>query len=160
MAINWCFNEPWPTLANNSLVNYPAQPKSSLKEVAASCRSKLLSARIPKFSWRGGETFSADIWLLNDGVEPVPAGQAEILLDVAGKMYSLHEWKYEEIEANTNLEGPTVRLRLPELLKDEGDTAVILNQGRVQRGKGQLHEMKLIIRAAELSSEYRLLLNE
>jgi len=160
MAINWCFNEPWPTLANNSLINYPAQPKSSLKAVAASCRNQLISARIPKFTWRSGETFSADIWLLNDGVKPAPAGKAEILLEVAGKTYNLHEWKYKEVDANVNLEGPTVRLRLPELLEDKADAVVILNQGTVKRDKGQLHEMKLIIRAGELSSEYQLLFNE
>ncbi|MFD2329930.1 hypothetical protein ACFSR7_11830 [Cohnella sp. GCM10020058] len=27
MALNWCYNEPWPTAANNSIVCWPAEPK-------------------------------------------------------------------------------------------------------------------------------------
>ncbi len=27
MALNWCFNEPWPTAANNNIVGYPNEPK-------------------------------------------------------------------------------------------------------------------------------------
>ena len=27
MALNWCFNEPWPAVANNSILQYPALPK-------------------------------------------------------------------------------------------------------------------------------------
>ncbi|MCL2420407.1 MAG: hypothetical protein FWD03_00985 [Defluviitaleaceae bacterium] len=160
MAINWCYNEPWPTLANNSIINYPSQPKSSFVEVAAACRGALISARLPKFSWRSGETFSADIWLLNDGVNPIEAGEAEILLELAGTTYRLHQWKYGEIEANTNLEGPTVRLKLPESIKEANAAIAALNQGDVQREKGRLHEMKLIINAGDMSSCYRLLFNE
>ena len=160
MAINWCFNEPWPTLANNSLINYPAQPKSSFAHVAASCRAALVSARIPKFSWRSGETFSADLWLLNDGVSPIAAGQADILLELAGKIYTLHQWQYPEVPENTNLEGPTVRLKLPNLQAENTDAVAMLNQSVVQGEKGNLHEMDLIIHAGEMSSRYKLIFNE
>ena len=160
MAINWCFNEPWPTLANNSLVNYPAQPKSSLADVTAACRPALVSARIPKFSWRSGETFAADIWLLNDGISPIMPGRAEILLELGGATYVLHTWQYGEVEANTNLEGPTVRLKLPDYVMDSGDMVAVLNQAVTQAGKGALHEMTLVIKAGEMSSRYRLIFNE
>jgi len=160
MAINWCYNEPWPTLANNSLINYPSNPKSSLKDVADACRPALVSARIPKFSWRSGELFSADIWLLNDGLDVVEAGQAEICLELAGETYQLHLWEYGKVEANKNLEGPTVRLRLPDLLNANETAIAALNQGVQQSEKGSFHEMNLIIKAGEMSSKYRLVFNE
>lgn len=160
MAINWCYNEPWPTLAGNSLINYPANPKSSLKDVADACRPALVSARIPKFSWRSGELFSADIWLLNDGLNPIEADQAEIYLELAGKIYDLHLWKYNKVEANKNLEGPTVRLRLPDMLKEDDQTIAVTNQATKQSEKGNIHEMNLIIKAKDMSSTYRLIFNE
>lgn len=160
MAINWCYNEPWPTIANNSIINYPAEPKESYREVADACRSALISARIPKFAWRGGETFSADLWLLNDGREPVAAGQAKVLLELRGVKYPLQGWQYGEVGANANLEGPTVRIKLPCFYTEQGNRVKTLNQGAMLKTKGNLHEMKLLIQAGKLSSQYRLLYNE
>ena len=34
MALSWCFNEPWPAAANNSLVHWPAHAKPALAAVA------------------------------------------------------------------------------------------------------------------------------
>ena len=33
MALNWCFNEPWPTAANNSIINWPNIPKPAFYAV-------------------------------------------------------------------------------------------------------------------------------
>lgn len=160
MAINWCYNEPWPTLANNSLINYPAAPKASWASVAAACRPALVSARIPKFAWRGGEMFAADLWLLNDGNEEAGAGQAEIFLELCGEKYLLHQWRFGPTPANTNLEGPTVRIKLPILQAKAESGAAVLNQGLVRREKGKRHEMTLVLEAGPMSSVYRLLFNE
>lgn len=69
MAINWCFQEPWITAANNSLLAYPSVKKPAYYAVKNSLRPILASAKIPKFDWTSGETFSAEVWLLNDTVE-------------------------------------------------------------------------------------------
>ena len=139
MALNWCYNEAWPTLANNSIINYPADPKASFYDVADACRGALMSARIPKFVWRGGEVFSVGLWLLNDGNMPAAAGLAEASVELDGRIYPMGDWNYGETPANINAEGPVIELRLP-CLKEEGT-----------------REMKLIINAGALSSRYRLL---
>jgi len=139
MALNWCFNEPWPTIANNSIVNYPAEPKTSFSAVTDACRPLMSSARIPKFSWRGGEVFSIELWLLNDSHSPITPGKVDVSLEIDSKVYPVDTWCYNGTVANENLKGPRVELKLPELEVD-GFT-----------------EMKLILSANELSSQYRLL---
>lgn len=160
MALNWCYNEPWPTLANNSIVNYPAEPKESYYEVAEACRDSLISARIPHFGWRGGEVFSAELWLLNDGREKVKAGSAKVYLELCERRYFLLEWEYQAVSPNENVEGPSVRLKLPETVAKEGKTVKCLNKVEQKRGRGLAHEMKLVIEAGELSSTYRLIFYE
>jgi len=155
MAINWCYSEPWPTLANCSIINYPATPKKSFYDVAAACRSQLISARIPKFSWVAGETFSVDLFLLNDGRKVVPAGSAKVELRIGDEVYPLQAWDYEETMANTNLEGPTVRLKLPgKILAQEG--MVDLGHAEGKHEKNHWQPMTLVIIAGEMSSEYKL----
>jgi beta-mannosidase len=160
MAINWCYNEPWPALANNSLINYPAAPKASCKSVADACRTMLVSARIPKFAWRSGEMFSADLWLLNDGSEEAGEGEADVSLELCGERYHLHTWHFAKTPANTNLEGPTVRMKLPMPPAEHERGAAVLNQGFTRGEKGTLHEMTLVLASGVMSSEYRLLFNE
>lgn len=41
MALNWCFDEPWPAAANNSLVAYPSVPKPALDQVRRACPAAL-----------------------------------------------------------------------------------------------------------------------
>ncbi len=53
MALNWCFNEPWPSAANNNLVSWPHRPKPAYYAVQAACRPVLASARVAKFSLAG-----------------------------------------------------------------------------------------------------------
>lgn len=115
MALAWCFNEPWPAAANLSLVCWPAAPKSSLAVVAQACRPVVASARIPKFQWNAGETFEAELWLLNDS--PAPAGGAaiEAVLEADGVSIALVRWECPVVAANANVRGPTVRQVMPEL---------------------------------------------
>ena len=113
MALNWCYNEPWPTAANNSLVNYPAIPKKSFAEVARSLAPVTASARFAKFSWEEGELFEAELFLLNDSYEKEPKGTICVFLRMNGDRWPVLEWQYPEPEPNRNLPGPTVRFPLP-----------------------------------------------
>ena len=113
MALNWCYNEPWPTAANNSLLNWPAQPKPAYAAVAGSCRPVLASARLPKFSWVGGERFTAQLWLLNDGPGELPPGEIAASLEIAGVATTLRTWSHGAVAPNRNLAGPGVECPLP-----------------------------------------------
>ncbi|MCG5054795.1 MAG: hypothetical protein KA712_17670 [Myxococcales bacterium] len=115
MALNWCFNEPWPSAANNSLVNWPARPKPALQAVAASCRPALASARIPQFSWIADDLFKAELWLLNDSPTPLPPGLMRCFLRHEGSLVPLLSWEFPEVPANQNLAGPVARALLPPL---------------------------------------------
>ena len=113
MALNWCLNEPWPSAANNSLINWPAKPKPAYHAVAAACRPVLASARVPQFSWSPGGQFRAELWLLNDSTEALAAGRMHALLHWDGERLPLLSWDFPGAAAQQNLPGPEVRLRLP-----------------------------------------------
>ncbi len=112
-ALNWCFNEPWITAANCSIVRYPDLPKPAYYSVRDALRTSLFSAKITKFDWKAGETFRASIWLLNDGPKPVTAN-ARVFLVVGETRIPLLHWKFAEAAAGTNLEGAQVCCVLPE----------------------------------------------
>jgi beta-mannosidase len=118
MALNWCYNEPWPTAANNSLINWPAKPKPAYHAVAAACRPSLASSRIPRFSWREGELFSVELWLLHDAPRPLPAGRVEAYLQADDAEQLLLVWDFPEAPPNTNLPGPVIRQSLPRFNSD------------------------------------------
>ncbi len=81
MALNWCFNEPWPAAANNSLITYPARPKPALHAVGQACRPAMVSARLRKFTWAPGEAFVCDLFVHNDLPETLPGGSLRVWLD-------------------------------------------------------------------------------
>ncbi|SDE26407.1 beta-mannosidase [Paenibacillus sp. UNCCL117] len=114
MALNWCYNEPWPTAANNSIIMWPAKPKPAYYAVQASCRPVLASARIPKFVWNAKEWFEAELWLLNDSPNALEAGRMEAYVTIgSGERRLLLTWDYADAKPNENLRGPTARYKLP-----------------------------------------------
>lgn len=128
MALNWCYNEPWITAANNSLINYPNQPKPALYAVGNSCRPFLASARILKFSWTEGEAFSAEIFILNDLYENIPQGGiVSIKLRADGKEIILQRWEFGKAESNKNIEGPAVQTILPQWNTDRFELILEVN---------------------------------
>jgi beta-mannosidase len=115
MGLNWCFNEPWPAAANGSLVSWPAEPKPAMAAVKDALRPVLASARPAKLGWQAGEIFTADLFLLNDAPEALRAGKIEAVLVAGDQEFNLLNWSYLAVKANTNLVGPSVRFKLPEL---------------------------------------------
>ncbi len=136
-ALNWCFNEPWITAANCSVVRYPAIPKPGYYAVRDALRSKLFSARIPKFDWKSGERFTAQIWLLNDSRETCSAS-VEVLLRIGALEIPLLVWDHASEETNCNLEGASVCCVLPE--EDTGEMTLVLKSSH-----------------SDMSSQYKLL---
>ena len=111
MALNWCFNEPWTTVANNTLLAFPSYPKPSYYTVKSALRPTLFSAKIEKFVWLAGETFEAELWLLNDAPRAAE-GRVEVSLTLGEDTVNLLEWTADAAE-NENKQGPTVRYKLP-----------------------------------------------
>ena len=134
-SLNWCFNEPWFTVGNNSLVLYPDTPKPAYYSVQSALRPVLFSARVTKFSWEEGEKFKAEIWLLNDGNESV-SSTAKIYFKLGDKIIPLLNSVCGECAPKTNQECATVTCVLP---YDES-----------------ANEISLVIEAGEHSNEYRL----
>ena len=124
MAVNWCYNEPWITAVNNSLINYPNQPKPAFYAVSNACRPFLASARIPKFSWKEGETFSCDLFILNDLYTNIPDGKVTVTLVAGEKRMELLTWEFEQALPNRNIAGPTVRGVLPHWDTDRFDVVL------------------------------------
>ena len=85
MAVNWDFNEPWPSAAGNSLINWPAKPKSCLARVQAALRPTLLSLNLPRNRWLTGETLTGEVWVLNDSDIPAEPMTVEVTLCFDGQ---------------------------------------------------------------------------
>lgn len=127
MAINWCYNEPWPTAANNTLFNYPARQKPSYEAVKQALRPTMTSARIQKFQYEGEEMFEAELWMLNDSLEDIPAGHMDVYLDFEYGEMKIFGWDYPAVPAGENLLGPTIHQILPNL--ESGYMTVRLEDG-------------------------------
>jgi beta-mannosidase len=114
MALNWCYNEPWPTAANNCLLSWPNIPKPGFYQVRNACRPVLASATINKFVWKPGDLFTTRIWILNDKPEKAPGGTAKVSLILGSMQQVLGTWKYSQLEANENQKGPEFSLEIPD----------------------------------------------
>ncbi len=114
MALNWCYNEPWPCAANNSIVCHPARPKAAYHAVRESCRPVLASARIPRFQWRAGEVFTAELWLLSDHPGAQTGGELVAALECDGRSVELLRWSFPGLAPQRSLAGPSVRAVLPD----------------------------------------------
>jgi beta-mannosidase len=113
MALNWCYNEPWPTAANNSIINWPNVPKPGYYAVRDACRPVLASARNTKLEWKEGEKFSTQVWMLNDRDEILEAGVVRMMLAACDTVMELTRWEFGPANSNTNIEGPEVSGVLP-----------------------------------------------
>lgn len=112
MAIQWCYNEPWITAANNSILSYPDVKKPAYDAVQNALRPILASARIPHFQWQAGDCFSAEIWLLNNSPHTV-AKTITAMIQLGEEQYEQITWKSGVVEAHTNKLGPTIHFILP-----------------------------------------------
>ncbi|MDF1575593.1 MAG: glycoside hydrolase family 2 TIM barrel-domain containing protein [Bacteroidales bacterium] len=118
MVLNWCFNEPWPAAANNSLISWPNWPKPAFSAVRNACRPVLASARNYQLKWRREEFFSTQLWILNDSYQELEAGVMKAILMSGNKLKELGTWEFGKVSANSNLEGPVLKKLLPRWRSD------------------------------------------
>lgn len=145
VAINWCFDEPWITAAGNSLISYPNIKKSGYNAVKDSLRPVLASARIPRFDWKSGSLFSAELWLLNNSNDTVYQTITAII-EINGSEYEQISWKTGDVAARTNKLGPTVNFKIPECDSD----AIMTLKLKTQDGSADsLYKLKVYASAAK-----------
>jgi beta-mannosidase len=119
MAVNWDFNEPWPCAAGNSLVSWPAHPKSALDSVREALRPTLLSMDAPTNRYLTGETIKADIWMLNDSPDEQKTLTADIYLTDGKIKTKLSTVSVPACEARSNVRGGGFEFTVPEALSEK-----------------------------------------
>ena len=124
MVINWDFNEPWPCAAGNSLVNWPAEPKSCLKSVKEALRPTLLSLEMPRNRYLTGETLDITAWLLNDCDDAAPGCTADVFLITNGEKKKLQSVSFEQTGARSNLKGESLSIVIDESIPERFSIAI------------------------------------
>lgn len=114
MAINWCVNEPWPTAANNSIINWPLKPKPSYESVKLALRDNMASLRVEKQLYTPGEIFEGQLWVLNDSLVTTPAGVMKAYLVTDGKENEILSWHFGENMPQRHQQGATIGFSVPE----------------------------------------------
>ena len=115
MAMNWCFNEPWPAAANNSLVSWPADPNPGYEAAKLALRPRLASLRITHHLWRGGDLFEAGVFLINDILQALEQGNVKVYYQLEGQAEKL--WGtlcFDELAAQTVCACGAMTFPLPE----------------------------------------------
>jgi len=115
MALNWCFQEPWPSAANLSLINWPNVIKPAYYHVANACRPVLASVRIPKLVWKEGEEFSCDLFMLNDTYDRLTNEKVTVVMQYDGMEKELLSWDCPGADGFLNIQGPSVKASIPRM---------------------------------------------
>ena len=100
MALNWCFDEPWPAAANNSLITWPLHPKPALTAVGQACRPAMVSARLRRFTWKPGELFVADVFAHNDLPDALRGARIRVWL-CGDTVEEVSQMRLPEVEGGT-----------------------------------------------------------
>ena len=113
MALCWCFNEPWPSAANNSLVNWPARPKPAFEAVKQALRPTAASLRVWRHRYEAGEEFRGELWLLNDTGETMPERRVRAYIAFDGRQELVLTWDARPTAARCSQKGPTLSVPVP-----------------------------------------------
>jgi len=78
MVVNWCWNEPFPCAANNSVLSWPDVPKPCHESIAKALRPQEAALRVDHHLWKAGDTFTGEVWILNDSADVLENGQVSL----------------------------------------------------------------------------------
>ena len=120
MALNWCFNEPWPTIGNNSLTSWPDKVRPAYHAVKSALRPTLASLRVDRHLWHGGDTFRAEVWMLHDSLEELAGGSITVSYGVGDE--PLKEWgilRYDSLSPQTNFRCGMLLFEIPKDFEGE-----------------------------------------
>jgi beta-mannosidase len=77
----WQFNEPWPAISW-AIVDYFGRPKLAYQRLAHWYHPILVSLKFPVGRrWQVGQTFSAEIWAVNDSLHAYTGCELQVALD-------------------------------------------------------------------------------
>lgn len=137
MALNWCFNEPWPTIGNNCLISWPDKIRPAYYAVQSALRPTLASLRVEKHLWQGGESFQAEVWMLHDALTLCEEGN--IVVSYSFGKAQKKQWgslHFDELSAQTNVRCGVLLFDIP------------------PNFEGELHISLQVEGHQEMSSEY------
>ncbi len=77
----WQFNEPWPAISW-AIVDYFGRPKLAYERLKWWYHPILISLKFPVGRrWQAGDTFTAEIWAINDSLDCLPGCELEVTLE-------------------------------------------------------------------------------
>jgi beta-mannosidase len=87
-ALVWQLNEPWPAISW-ALIDFFREPKPAYDLVRRVFNPVLISANYALRRYRAGDPLSAEVWIVNDGEDPLSDCRLEVtLLDGTGQAVS------------------------------------------------------------------------
>jgi beta-mannosidase len=111
----WQYNDIWPAVSW-ATVDWYGTPKPAYYFQKRASRPVHVSADFERYLWKPGETFSADVHLLNDAEVPVKHGTFTArLLDVQGKTLA-EERGPARSRANESVKLGRIEYRIPETM--------------------------------------------
>ena len=114
MAINWDYNEPWRNAAGNNLIQYPSDRKPAYYAVQSALRPTMPSIRAEHFSYKPGEVFSAELWILNDAPVAFDGDTVEVYFTVNGEKKHIMSWNTGSADVATNIRGHKFNVDIPD----------------------------------------------
>ncbi len=116
MAINWCFNEPWPCFANNSLVSYPNVLRLAFFDVKMALRDQMLSVKTGRLRFAVGETVNFELFALNDLPVPLAGSKYKVYIDLDDAVETripVCEGRFDEVPASSSMKIGDISFNVP-----------------------------------------------
>jgi|GEM_PF-1159014 len=109
----WQYNDIWPCVSW-SMVDWYGTPKPSYYYEKRASRPVHIAADYERYRWKAGETFAADVHLLNDTEDPVTGARYEAkLIGVDGKTLAVVSGPASEA-ANSSSTIGRIEMKIPE----------------------------------------------
>ena len=106
-ALFWMFDEPWPGMVG-SVVDYELRPKPAYERIKDSYSPLLIAADLEVRSWKPGDDFAADLFLVNDYQREIAGLKIEALL--SGE--KIAEWD-ADAEPDSSLKLARLEFKIP-----------------------------------------------
>ena len=113
MAANWCFNEPWPCFANNSLVMYPDVKRPAYYAVQSSLRDRMISVRAYKLRFAKEEETKFELYALNDLPDSMAGGKVRLYIISGDKKINLGTFDRPEIGGTSSVKFGEAAFTIP-----------------------------------------------
>ena len=113
MVVNWCWNEPYACAANNSVLCWPDVPKPCHQSIALALRGQEAAFRAERHLWKAGETFTGEVWMLNDSADVLNSGNVTLQYNFGDSWIEWGTLRFGALAPRTNLCCGVFTARLP-----------------------------------------------